>query len=184
MLPPTQSGPFLVRIAMAVMPIRAFPEAVLRRKAAPVTAIDDTLQRLIDDMIQTMYAAPGIGLAAPQVGVALQLFVVDVTSGREAGGLMTFINPEIIKTEGRVQEDEGCLSLPGVYGPTPRATHVVVRGMNRQGAIVEVEGEGLLARAFQHEMDHLQGMLFFNRMGPAARDIVIRKFKRAQRQRR
>lgn len=169
---------------MAVLPIREFPEAVLRRKAAPVTTIDDALQRLIDDMIQTMYAAPGIGLAAPQVGISLQLFVVDVTSGREAHGLMTFINPEIINTEGRGQEDEGCLSLPGVYGPTPRATHVVLRGMNRTGEVVEVEAEGLLARAFQHETDHLQGTLFFNRMGPAARDLVLRKFKRAQRQRR
>jgi peptide deformylase len=169
---------------MAVLPIHEFPDAVLRRKAEPVATIDDTLQRLIDDMIQTMYDAPGIGLAAPQVGISLRLFVVDVTSGRDANALMTFINPEIIKAEGRSQEDEGCLSLPGVYGPTPRATHVVVRGTNRQGEIVEVEGEGLLARAFQHEMDHLQGMLFFNRMGPAARDLVTRKFKRAQRQRR
>jgi len=169
---------------MAVLPIHEFPDAVLRRKAAPIVTIDDTLQHLIDDMIQTMYDAPGIGLAAPQVGVLLRLFVVDVSSGRDAHGLMTFINPEIIKTEGRIQEDEGCISLPGVYGPTPRATHVIVRGMNRSGAKVEVEGEGLLARAFQHEMDHLQGMLFFNRMGPAARDMVIRKFKRAQRERR
>ncbi len=107
--------------------------------------------------------------------------MVDVTSGRAANALMTFINPEIIKAEGRIQEDEGCLSLPGVYGPTPRAMQIVLRGMNRHGEVMEVEGEGLLARALQHEMDHLQGMLFFNRMGPAARDIVIRKFKRAQR---
>ena len=168
---------------MTVLPIYEFPEAVLRRKAAPVTAIDDTLQRLIDDMIQTMYAAPGIGLAAPQVGISLQLFVVDVTSGREVGGLMTFINPEMVTTEGRIQEDEGCLSLPGVYGPTPRAAHVVLRGMNRTGEVVEVAAEGLLARALQHELDHLQGTLFFNRMGPAGRDLVLRKFKRAQRQR-
>ena len=103
---PTQSGRLLVRIAMAVLPIREFPNAVLRRKAAPVMAIDDALQHLIDDMIQTMYAAPGVGLAAPQIGISLQLFVVDVTSGREASGLMTFINPEIITTEGRVQEDD------------------------------------------------------------------------------
>ena len=127
---------------MAVLPIHEFPDAVLRRKAAPVMAIDDALQHLIDGMIKTMYAAPGVGLAAPQVGVSLQLFVVDVTSGREASGLMTFINPEMINTEGRVQEDEGCLSLPGVYGPTPRATHVVLRGMNRTGEVVEVEAEG------------------------------------------
>ena len=98
---------------MAVLPIHEFPDAVLRRKAEPVVTIDDTLQRLIDDMIQTMYDAPGIGLAAPQVGVSLRLFVVDVTSGRDANALMTFINPEIIKAEGRIQEDEGCLSLPG-----------------------------------------------------------------------
>src|SRR6185503_11263038 len=115
---------------MAVLPIHEFPDAVLRRKAAPIVTIDDTLQHLIDDMIQTMYDAPGIGLAAPQVGVLLRLGVVDVSSGRDAHGLMTFINPEIIKTEGRIQEDEGCLSLPGVYGATPRATHVIVRGMN------------------------------------------------------
>jgi peptide deformylase len=168
---------------MAVLPIHEFPAAVLRRKAEPVVTIDATLQRLIDAMIQTMYDAPGIGLAAPQVGVSLRLFVVDVSGGRDAQALMTFINPEMINREGRIQEDEGCLSLPGVYGPTPRATHVIMRGMNRSGETVEVEGEGLLSRAFQHEMDHLQGMLFFNRMGPAARDIVIRKFKRAQRQR-
>ena len=168
---------------MAVLPIHEFPDAVLRRKAEPVVTIDDALQRLIDGMIQTMYDAPGIGLAAPQVGVSLQLFVVDVTSGRDVHGLMIFINPEIIKTEGRIQEDEGCLSFPGVYGPTPRAAHIVLGGMNRAGERVEVEGEGLLARALQHEMDHLRGTLFFNRMGPAARDLVMRKFKRAQRQR-
>jgi len=132
---------------MAVLPIHEFPDAVLRRKAEPVVTIDDTLQHLIDDMIQTMYDAPGIGLAAPQIGVSLRLFVVDVTSGRDANALMTFINPEIVKTEGRTQEDEGCLSLPGVYGPTPRATQVGVRGTNRQGETVQVEGEGLLARA-------------------------------------
>ncbi|MBM3225707.1 MAG: peptide deformylase [Candidatus Tectomicrobia bacterium] len=168
---------------MAVLPICAYPEAVLRRKAELVAAIDETIQRLIDDMIQTMYDAPGIGLAAPQVGVSLRLFVVDVTSGRDASGLMTFINPEIVHMEGRIQEDEGCLSLPGVYGPTPRATQVVLRGLDRAGEMVEITGEGLLARALQHEMDHLQGTLFFNRMGPAARDLVMRKFKRAQRQR-
>jgi peptide deformylase len=168
---------------MAVLPIREYPEAVLRRKAQPVVSIDAALQRLIDDMIETMYAAPGIGLAAPQVGVSLQLFVVDVSSGRDTNALMTFINPEISHTEGRVKEEEGCLSVPGVYGATPRAARVRVRGTNRAGEPVEAEGEGLLARAFQHEIDHLQGMLFFNRMGPVGRDLITRKFKRAQRQR-
>jgi peptide deformylase len=168
---------------MAVRPIRAYPEAVLRQKAQPITSIDSELQRLIDDMIETMYAAPGIGLAAPQIGVSLQVFVVDVTSGKESNALMTFINPEILRLEGRVREDEGCLSVPGIYGLTPRATSVVLRGLNRAGEKIEVTGEGLLARAFQHEMDHLHGRLFFDRMGPVGRDLVKRKYRRAQKER-
>ena len=167
---------------MAVRPICAYPEAVLRQAAKPVDAIDDALQSLIDDMIETMYAAPGIGLAAPQVGVSLRLFVVDVTGGRDPGGLQTFINPEIVSTAGRAREEEGCLSVPGVYGPTPRFERVVIRGMNRAGEMVEAEGDGLLARAFQHENDHLLGKLFFDRMGVMGRDLMKRKFKRAQRQ--
>jgi peptide deformylase len=167
---------------MAVRPILTHPDAVLRRKAEPVTAIDADLQRLIDDMIETMYAAPGIGLAAPQVGVPLQVFVVDVSSGKDPHALMTFINPELLRLEGRVREDEGCLSVPGVYGVTPRAQKVQLRGLNRTGEMVEVEGEGLFARALQHETDHLQGFLFFDRMGPVGRDLIKRKYKRAQRQ--
>ncbi len=167
---------------MAVLPICAYPEAVLRQKAQPVTSIDDALQRLIDDMIETMYAAPGIGLAAPQVGVSLQLFVVDITSGREVNALQTFINPEIVSMDGRAREDEGCLSVPGIYGSTPRAEHVVLRGVNRAGEEVQAEGDGLLARAYQHETDHLLGALFFDRMGTVGRDLVKRKYKRSQRQ--
>jgi peptide deformylase len=167
---------------MAVLPICTYPDAVLRQKAQPVVSIDAALQRLIDDMIETMYAAPGIGLAATQVGVPLQVFVVDVTSGKDPKALMTFLNPEIIRVEGRLREDEGCLSVPGVYGTTPRAEKVVLRGTNRAGERVEVQGEGLLARAFQHETDHLQGLLFFDRMGPVGRDLIKRKYKRAQRQ--
>lgn len=164
-----------------VRPICAYPEAVLRQKAQAVETIDDELQQLIDDMIETMYAAPGIGLAAPQVGISLRLFVVDVTSGKEVAGLQTYINPEIIASEGRVREDEGCLSVVGVYGQTPRAERVVLRGLNRAGESVETEAEGLLARAFQHELDHLNGMLFFDRMGVVGRDLMKRKYKRAKR---
>jgi peptide deformylase len=167
---------------MAVLPICTYPDAVLRQKAQPVMSIDAALQRLIDDMIETMYAAPGIGLAATQVGMPLQVFVVDVTSGKDPKALMTFINPEIIRIEGRLREDEGCLSVPGVYGTTPRAEKVVLRGTNRAGELVEMPGEGLLARAFQHETDHLQGLLFFDRMGSVGRDLIKRKYKRAQRQ--
>jgi peptide deformylase len=168
---------------MAVLPICTYPETVLRQKAQPVVTFDEALQRLIDDLIETMYAAPGVGLAAPQVGVSLQLFVVDVSGGRDPHALMTFINPEIVAAEGRTREEEGCLSVPGVYGPTPRSEKVLLRGMNRVGEVIEVEGEGLLARAFQHETDHLQGLLFFDRMGVVGRDLVKRKYKRAQRQR-
>lgn len=167
---------------MAVRPICTYPEVVLRQKAQPVTSIDTELQRLIDDMIETMYAAPGIGLAAPQVGVALQLFVVDVTSGRDSDALRTFINPEIVTATGWGREDEGCLSVPGVSAPTPRAERVLLRGTNRAGDVVEAEEEGLLARALQHEIDHLQGLLFFDRMGRVGRDLMKRKYKRAQRQ--
>ena len=167
---------------MAVLPILTHPDTVLRRKAEPVTTIDAEIQRLIDDMIETMYAAPGIGLAATQVGIPLQVFVVDVTSGKDPHALMTFINPQVLRLEGRVREDEGCLSVPGVYGVTPRAQKARIRGLNRAGEAVEVEGEGLLARAFQHETDHLHGFLFFDRMGPVGRDLIKRKYKRAQRQ--
>lgn len=168
---------------MAVRPICAYPEAVLRQKAQPITSIDEALQRLIDDMIETMYAAPGIGLAAPQVGVSLQVFVVDITGGQDVKALQTFINPKIVSMVGRVREDEGCLSVPGIQGPALRAERVVIRGLNRDGQEVEVEGEGLLARVFQHEMDHLLGKLFFDRMGMVGRDLIKRKYKRAQRQR-
>ena len=168
---------------MAVRSIHAFPEPILRQKAQPVPVLDADLQRLIDDMVETMYAAPGIGLAAPQVGVSLQVFVVDVTSGKDPHALMTFINPQLVLLDGRVREDEGCLSVPGIYGLTPRAAKVLLRGLNRAGEAVEITGEGLLARALQHEMDHLQGLLFFDRMGPVGRDLVKRKYRRAQRQR-
>ena len=167
---------------MAVLPIRTYPDGLLRRKARPVERVDDALQQLIDDMIETMYAAPGIGLAAPQVGVSLRVFVVDITSGQDPAALMTAINPELSRLEGRVQADEGCLSVPGVYGSTPRAAEVLLRCTDRAGEAVEILAEGLLARAFQHETDHLEGRFFFNRMGAVGRDIVLRKFRRAQRQ--
>lgn len=168
---------------MAVRPICAYPEAVLRQKAKPVENIDDDLQRLIDEMIETMYAAPGIGLAAPQVGVSLRLFVVDITSGQDVNALQIYINPEIVATEGRVREEEGCLSVVGVAGATPRAERVVLRGLNREGDTAEVAADGLLARAFQHEFDHLNGMLFFDRMGVVGRDLMKRKYKRSQQRR-
>ena len=167
---------------MAVLPIRTYPDSVLRRKSRSVEQINEALLELIDDMVETMYAAPGIGLAAPQVGVSLRVFVVDVTSGQDPNGVITAINPQLSRLQGREQADEGCLSLPGVYGPTPRAAEVSLHCTNRAGEQIEIAAHGLMARAFQHEMDHLEGRFFFNRMGPVGRDIVLRKFKRAQRE--
>lgn len=165
-----------------IRPILRYGETLLHQPATEVTAFDDDLRRLIDDMIETMYAAPGIGLAAPQIGVSLQLFVVDVTSGRDANALQIFINPDIVSRDGHTREDEGCLSVPGISGPTPRSERVVIRGTNRKGEAIEMRGEGLQARAYQHEMDHLLGLLFFDRMGVVGRDLMKRKFKRSQRQ--
>ena len=167
---------------MAVREILVYPDPRLREVAQPVAVVDDSIRALVEDMAETMYAAPGIGLAAPQIGVSLQLFVVDVTSGRDANALQIFINPEIVSRDGHTREDEGCLSVPGISGPTPRSERVVIRGTNREGEEIEMRGEGLQARAYQHEMDHLLGLLFFDRMGVVGRDLMKRKFKRSQRQ--
>lgn len=162
---------------MAVLPIRQYPEQVLRGKAKPVEAITPDIQKLIDDMIETMYAAPGVGLAAPQVGVPLSLAVIDV-SADEPGSLLVLINPEIISKEGEIEEDEGCLSVQDFNAPVKRYEKVRVRATGRDGKVYEKEGEGLLARAFQHELDHLNGVLFIDRISPLKRDIFKRKVKK------
>jgi peptide deformylase len=153
----------------------------LHQPAAPVTAFDSSLSTLIDDMIDTMYAAPGIGLAAPQIGVPLRVCVIDLTSGKRGGEVITLVNPEFVSQEGLQLEEEGCLSVPGFNATVARPERVVVRGLDRNGAERTVEGTGLLARALQHEIDHLDGRLFLDRLRGIQRDILVRKIRKLQR---
>jgi peptide deformylase len=162
-------------------PILRYGERPLHAPAAPVTRFDDQLQRLIDDMIETMYAAPGIGLAAPQVGVSLRVFVVDLSVGRDRVQLITLVNPEFVQREGTQLEEEGCLSVPGFNATVLRPSRVVIKGFDREENPQTLEGTGLLARAFQHEMDHLDGRLFVDRLRGIKRDVIVRKIQKLQR---
>ncbi len=161
-------------------PLVKFGGRGLDRQAAPVEHFDAELDRLIDDMIDTMYAAPGIGLAAPQIGVPLRVCVIDLSVGRKGGELITLINPEFVEREGMQLEEEGCLSVPGFNATVARPARAVVRGLDRTGAGKIVEGEGLLARALQHELDQLDGKLFLDRLKGIQRDIIVRKIKKLQ----
>ncbi len=149
--------------------ILVYPDPFLSRRAAPVTKVDDRVRELVRDMFETMYAAEGIGLAATQVGVARRVIVVDVSPVDETAAPLALVNPEIVGREGAVALCvEGCLSVPGVQGEVPRVETVVVRGMNPQGEAVEVRAGGILSRALQHEIDHLDGVLFIDRISSAA----------------
>ena len=163
---------------MAVLKIRTYPDPVLRSKAREVTNIDGALQRLIDDMIETMYAAPGVGLAAPQVGIPLRLAVIDVSTKDEESPLMVLVNPEIISTEGEQNGEEGCLSVSDFQSVVTRFAKVRVKATDREGKPYEVSGEGLLARAFQHEIDHLNGVLFIDRISPLKRGLFKRRVRK------
>ncbi len=168
---------------MALREIRKFPDPVLRKKTDRIEKIDSTLERLIEDMIETMHAAPGVGLAANQVGVPLQLAVVDVTTreDKEQGRrrpIVVIINPEMLTMEGSVVEEEGCLSIPEYADTVKRAAKVRVRAQDRTGKVFEIEAEGLLAKALQHEIDHLNGLLFVDRLSPLKKSIFKRRYKK------
>lgn len=166
---------------MALLEIKRYPEKVLKEKAAPVEDINGALQRLIDDMIETMYEAPGIGLAAPQVGVSKNLIVADIgtdENDREIP-LIVLINPEIISSENEIESEEGCLSLPDYRTNVKRAEKVFVRALNREGNPVEIEGSGLLSRALQHEIDHLNGILLIDRISSIKREFFKKRFQKA-----
>lgn len=163
---------------MALLDIKKYPENILKQKATPVENIDDHTQHLIDDMIETMYAARGVGLAANQVGILNRLCVIDVSIREEKGPLIVLINPLIIEKEGVVEAEEGCLSIPGYTTTLKRAERVCVRSYNRVGKTVEIEGMGLLARALQHEIDHLDGLLIIDRMSPIKREFFKRRYKK------
>ena len=155
-----------------------YGDRVLQQPAREVDAITPDIQTLLTDMVETMYAAPGIGLAAPQVGVPLRIFVVDLSVGRDASGLITMINPVFVEREGMQLEEEGCLSLPGFNATVPRPQRAMVKGLDRNGHPQQIEGTGLLARAFQHEMDHLDGQLFVDRLRGIKRDLIVRKIRK------
>jgi peptide deformylase len=163
---------------LAVLEIRKYPDPILRGKAKPVAEITPEIQKLIDDMAETMYAAPGVGLAAPQVGVPLRIAVIDVSPRDEPRPLLVLINPEIVSLDGEAEEEEGCLSVTDFQSAVVRYAKVRVRAMDRDGRQYDADGEGLLARAFQHELDHLDGILFIDRISPLKRDLYKRRLKK------
>ena len=164
-----------------IRPILRYGQAPLHQPAVSVAAIDDDLQRLVDDMIETMYAAPGVGLAATQIGVSLRVFVIDVSLGRSAQDLIVMINPVFVERDGMQLEEEGCLSVPGFNATVVRPARAVVRGLDRAGTERTLEGRDLLARAFQHEMDHLDGMVFVDRLRGIKKDLIVRKIHKLKR---
>jgi len=164
-----------------IRPIVKFGEHVLHHEAQAVTTVTGELGDLVRDMIDTMYAAPGVGLAAPQIGIPLRVFVIDVSGGRSKDGLMAFINPEFVEREGMQLEDEGCLSVPGFNATVARPSRAVLKGLDLDGHEHIVEGSGLLARAFQHEMDHLEGRLFLDRLRGIQRDLIVRRIRKLTR---
>ena len=162
-------------------PILRYGERDLHQPGSDVTQWDDDLQRLIDDMIETMYAAPGIGLAATQVGVPVRIFVVDVSVGRNPADLIVMVNPAFVERDGVQLEEEGCLSVPGFNATVVRPARAVVKGFDRRGTEQTIEGRDLLARAFQHEMDHLDGTVFVDRLRGIKRDLIVRKIQKLKR---
>lgn len=164
-----------------IYPIVKYPDPILQRAAAPVTEFDDALRTLVDDMFASMYAAQGIGLAAPQIGVGKRLTVIDLSNQRDPKQKIVLINPEITLAEGRQFEEEGCLSLPEIREKVRRSARVTVRAQDAHGNWQEHEGTELLARAFQHEIDHLDGILFFSRVSALKRDLIMRRIRKLQR---
>ena len=165
-----------------IRPILRYGQSLLHQPATEVAIVDaDELQRLVDDMVETMYAAPGVGLAATQVGVPIRLFVIDLSLGRRAADLIVMINPVFVEREGMQLEEEGCLSVPGFNATVVRPARAVVRGLDRAGHEQTVEGRALLARAFQHEMDHLDGTLFVDRLRGIKKELIVRKIQKLKR---
>lgn len=161
-----------------IRPLLRYGAPVLHEPAGLVDALTPEIDRLVTDMIETMYAAPGIGLAAPQIGVPLRIFVVDLSLGRDPNGLIVMINPEWVERSGMQLEEEGCLSVPGFNATVVRPERAVVKGRDREWNEATREGTGLLARAFHHEMDHLDGTLFVDRLRGIRRELIVRKIRK------
>lgn len=165
---------------MAILDILHFPDPRLRNKAKPVATVDDSIRRLIDDMLETMYQAPGIGLAATQVNVAKQVVVIDISEDKDQP--VCLVNPEILERDGVEQMEEGCLSVPGIYELVTRANHIRLRALDRDGKPFEMEAEGLLAVCIQHELDHLDGKLFVDYLSSLKRQRIRKKLEKEGRQ--
>jgi peptide deformylase len=165
---------------MAKLEILHFPDARLRNSALPVGVVDESIQMLLDDMLETMYAAPGIGLAAIQVNVAKRMIVIDISEDHDQP--LCLINPEIIEMDGEESCEEGCLSVPGVFETVTRAGHIRVRALDRDGNAIEIEDDGLLAVCIQHEIDHLDGKLFVDYLSNLKRQRIRKKMEKKSRQ--
>jgi len=164
-----------------IRPILKYGDDLLHQPARNVEQFDTALHTLLDDMVETMYAAPGIGLAATQLGVPLRAFVIDLSAGRDAKGLIELVNPVWVEREGMQLEDEGCLSVPGFNATVVRPARAVVRGFDRHGEPQTIEGRELLARALQHEIDHLEGTVFVDRLRGIKRDLIVRRISKLKR---
>ena len=167
---------------MAVLEILHYPNPILKEKTKPVQKVDGSIRRLVQDMAETMYSAPGVGLSANQVGYSLRLAVIDVTPADQPKNLLVLINPEIVAAEGECTWDEGCLSVPDCNEEVKRRKKVVVRYQNLEGETAEITGEDLLAVALQHEIDHLDGFLFIDRLSPLKRRLVKKKLQKKEKE--
>ena len=168
--------------ARTIYPIVKYGDPVLEKPGATVKKFDAELEVLAEDMFVSMYAAQGVGLAAPQIGKSMRLAVVDVTTGKNPEAKIVLVNPEIIHAEGEAREEEGCLSIPGFRGYVIRPQFVTVRAQNLKGETFEIRGENLLARAFCHEIDHLNGILFLQHLSMLKRDLIKRKIKKLRKE--
>jgi peptide deformylase len=164
-----------------VRKILKYGEPILEQRAEPITEFNTPeLDQLVADMFETMYAAKGVGLAAPQIGLGKSISVIDISVGEDETKKLVIINPEVVATEGKQVGEEGCLSIPGFREPVSRANKVTVKALNEKGEPIELQGEELLARAFLHEIDHLKGVMFINHLSALKRDIIRRKIKKLQ----
>jgi peptide deformylase len=168
--------------ARKIYPILKYGDPVLEKPGLAIRNFDAQVERLAEDMFASMYAAQGVGLAAPQIGMSLRIAVVDVTGGKNPEAKIVLANPEIVHAEGEVREEEGCLSIPGFRGYVLRPQFVTIKAQNAKGEAFEIRGENLLARAFCHEIDHLNGILFLQHLSMLKRDLIKRKIKKLRKQ--
>jgi len=179
---PAAAAPETPAVPRKIYPLVKYGDPILEKPTKPISTFDDQLAELAEDMFATMYAAQGIGLAAPQIGKSIRMTVVDVTGGKNPEAKIVLINPQLIHAEGEKREEEGCLSIPGFRGYVVRPQFVTVRAQNLKGEFFEIRGEDLLARAFCHEIDHLDGILFLQHLSMLKRDLIKRKIKKLKKQ--